>query len=258
MHHPFSISETIKVSWSVLKKNFATLAVYSIISLFIYKIIDFITQFIFISDSIISDLLFVFVQMLVQSYLALSFYKLILRLMDKEYYEFEFKDIWPSFKMAFRFIIIGLCYTVIIGTFLFINIKLKPYPLTLDVVKFFEVLLIIFLLIRSIFCVCFIVDDDSQSFEALMQSFEITKDNFFKTLSVVLIILAFMIVTLIPIVTIVGLLQPEAEDDSYIFKIAFYAWIMIAFPPVQVLIMVTYRKLVYSHQDVDDDIAETN
>jgi hypothetical protein len=258
MHHPFSVLDTIKVSWNVLKKNFTTLAVYSIISLFIYGVVDFITKFIFISESIINDLIFVFIQMLVQSYLALSFYKLILTLMDKEYYEFEFKEIWPSFGMAFRFIIIGLCYTVLIGTFLFINIQLQPYPLTLDVIKFFEALIIIYLLIRSIFCVCFIVDDDSQSFEALNQSFEITKDNFFNTLGIVIIILGVLIITLIPIVTIVGFFRNEAEDGGVIFKLAFYLWFVIAFPTVQVLIMVTYRKLVYSHQDVDDDIAETN
>jgi hypothetical protein len=39
----------------------------------------------------------------------------------------------------------------------------------------------------------------------------------------------------------------------------YYCWVLLAFPAVQVLIMVTYRKLVYSHKDVDDnDFLETN
>ncbi|NNU33951.1 hypothetical protein HK413_06925 [Mucilaginibacter sp. S1162] len=34
--------------------------------------------------------------------------------------------------------------------------------------------------------------------------------------------------------------------------------IIFTYPFVNILLAVTYRKLVYSHQDVDDDIAETN
>jgi hypothetical protein len=256
MYHPFSVAETIGASWNVLRKNFVTLAIYSFISLIIYGITDFFTSFIFLGDTIAAQLVLVFIQMLIQSYLALSFYKLILTLMDKEFYEFEFKEIWPSLQMAMRFVTIGLCYTILIGTFLFINIVLKNYEAIVSVVQFFELLIILYLLIRSIFCVCFIVDDDSQAFEALLQSFAITKDNFFKTFGIVVIIIAFMIITLLPIVALVGLYHPE--EGSYLFKLAFYLWFVIAFPSVQVIIMVTYRKLVYSHQDVDDDIAETN
>jgi uncharacterized membrane protein len=34
--------------------------------------------------------------------------------------------------------------------------------------------------------------------------------------------------------------------------------IIFVIPFVNILLTVTYRKLVYSHQDIDDDIAETN
>ena len=34
--------------------------------------------------------------------------------------------------------------------------------------------------------------------------------------------------------------------------------IIFTYPFVNIILAVTYRKLVYSHQDVDDDIAETN
>ena len=256
MYHPFSVSETIKTSWNVLKGNFAILAIYSVISLVVIGFTEFINSFVFIEDTFGYNLIVYFIQLLVQSYLALSFYKLILTLMDKQYYEFEFREIWPSFRMAFRFIIIGLSYSLLIGTFLFINLLLQDWPILVKIAKFLEVVAIGYLLIRSIFCVCFVVDEDSHAYEALLQSFLITKDHFFKTLSIVLIILAFMIATLLIILTFIGLYQPE--EDSFLFKLAFYFWFVIAFPTVQVLVMVTYRKLVYANQDIDDGIAETD
>jgi len=120
-----------------------------------------------------------------------------------------------------------------------------------------EMVLILFLLIRSIFCVCFIVDDDSNPFESLKQSFEITKGNFFNTLLIGIIIIAIMIATLLPIISILSLFHRNKDNIDFLFKISFYIWFVIAFPIVQVIIMVTYRKLIYSHLDVDDDLTET-
>jgi len=256
MYHPFSVAETIKTSWGVLKGNFAILAIYSVISLVVIGFTEFVNSFMLLDDSIGYQLLVLFIQMLVQSYLALSFYKLILTLMDKAYYEFEFREIWPSFAMAFRFIIIGLSYSILIATFWFINLLLEKQPIIQNIARVLEGIAIGYLLIRSIFCVCFVVDEDSHAYEALLQSFLITKDNFFKTLSVVLIILGFMVATLLIILTFIGLFEPD--EDSYILRLAFYLWFVIAFPTVQVLVMVTYRKLVYAHQDIDDGIAETD
>ena len=34
--------------------------------------------------------------------------------------------------------------------------------------------------------------------------------------------------------------------------------LILVIPFVNIILIVAYRKLVYSHQDVDDDIAETN
>jgi len=176
--------------------------------------------------------------------------------MDKQYYEFEFKDIWPSFKMVFRFIMIGLAYTLLAALFLFINLLLKGYPLTLKVVELLEKLAIGYLLIRSVFCVCFIVDEDSHSYEALLQSFIITKDNFLKILLLILIVVGVIAFMLVFILAAIALY--ESDDESFMFRLGFYIWFVLAFPGVQVIIMVAYRKLVYAHQDVDDGFAETD
>lgn len=258
MYHPFSIVETLKVSWDILRKNFVTLIIFAVISLFVYGFLNFLTIILFISDSLFSRTILFFLQMLIQSYLTLSFYKLILTLMDREYYEFEFQDIMPSLKMAFNFIAIVIAYTFLIVILWFINQLVASYEVVVVICQLLEMILVLFLLIRSIFCVCFIVDDDSSPFESLKQSFEITKGNFFNTLLIGIIIIAIMIATLLPIISILSLFNRNKDNIDFLFKISFYIWFVIAFPIVQVIIMVTYRKLIYSHLDVDDDdLTET-
>jgi len=262
MYHPFSIAEAIKTAWNILKKNFVPLVVYSAISLFINELVDFFNAFIFVGDDRLSQFIIILIQMLIQSYLALSFYKLILTLMDKEYYEFGFKEIIPSFKMTFNFILIAIAYGILIAILLFINLfierNIAAYDTILVIFRVIESCLILYLLLRSILCVCFIVDDDSNPLESLKQSFEASKDNFFKILGIFFIIIGILIAVLIPIVVLILLSGVNEDTGEYIFKLAFYCWFILTFPFVQVIIMVTYRKLVYSHLDVDDYIAETN
>lgn len=256
MYHPFSIAETIKTAWNVIKKNYISLIVYSVISLIFYEIISFFTGFIVVYDNQYSQVAFVFFMMLVQSYLVLSFYKLILTLMDREYYEFEFRDILPSLKMALSFVTVGVLYTVLIGTIIFLNLKLVDYPSLQKVMDKLEILGIGYLLIRSVFCLCFIVDEDSGPIESLKQSFYITWNNFFKVLGLILIVVGFIALLLIIINLIITLLF-DVDNNSYIAKIAAICWFAVSFPTVQVMIMATYRKLVYSHKDLDDDVSET-
>jgi len=98
----------------------------------------------------------------------------------------------------------------------------------------------IFLFIQFFFlfyfpiCACFIVDDESGPFESVAQSFKLIKGNFFKYF---LLFLLIELMVFIGTVTVIGM----------VFVIPF----------VNLLLVVAYRKLVYSHQDVDDDITET-
>ena len=255
MYHPFSIAETIKTAWNIIKKNYISLIVYSVISLICYEIISFFTGFIVVYDNQYSQVAFVFFMMLVQSYLVLSFYKLILTLMDREYYEFEFRDILPSLKMALSFVTIGVIYTILIGTIIFLNLQMSDYPLLQKILDKVEIFAIGYLLIRSIFCLCFIVDEDSGPIESLKQSFYITWNNFFKVLGLIFIVVGFIALLLFIIINLTFLFQEDAND--YVTKIAAICWFAISFPLVQVMIMVSYRKLVYSHKDLDDDVSET-
>ena len=83
-------------------------------------------------------------------------------------------------------------------------------------------------------CACFIVDDSSGAFESVIQSFQLIKGNFLKYLLLFVIIEAMVFIGSI---TLVGML--------------------FVIPFVNIILVVAYRKLVYSHQDVDDDLAET-
>lgn len=257
MYHPFSVAETVKTAWNVLKKNFATFIVYSILTLVINGLMD-ILMFILFDDTKVNEIIVGLLKLIVQSYLALSFYKLILTLMDKQYYEFEFKEIWPSFHAAYRVFVIELYYVLLVIVFFTIVFVFRKYDAIVFLIEVIELIVFFYLLLRSIFCICFIADDDSGAIESLKQSFAITKDNFFKTLGIFLIIIGFMAAVLIPIAAVTAFLERNSDESGYQSRLAFYTWFVITFPAVQVLIMVTYRKLVYSHMDVDDDIAETN
>ena len=256
MYHPFTISETIKTAWDVIKKNYVSLIVYSLIMLICYQVIQFIFEFIFYSENPYGQVANVLLAMLVQSYLALSFYKLILTLMDKQYYEFEFRDIVPSLRMALSFVSIGTFYIVLIGSIIFLNLFIIKDPGIRQVMDIIEKLGIGYLLIRSIFCLCFIVDEDSGPVEALLQSFRITRNNFFKLLALVLIVVGFIAILLI-IITMAITVLFDTDNNGYVTSIAGIGWFAISFPVVQVMIMASYRKLVYSHKDVDDDVSET-
>jgi membrane-anchored glycerophosphoryl diester phosphodiesterase (GDPDase) len=258
MYHPFSVAETIKTAWNILKKNFVPLVVYSAISLFVNEFLEFLKTFIFFSDDMLTQFIFLMLQMIVQCFIGLSFYKLILTLMDKEYYEFEFKDILPSFKMTLNFVIIGFLTGILVAILVFFYVLGKRTIGFDSLIETIELLLVLYISLRSIFCICFIVDDDSSPIESLRQSFEITKDNFFKTLGVFAFIIFIMAIVLIPVIAFISLLGFDENKEGLVFRLAFYFWFVIVFPFTQVIIMVTYRKLVYSHQDVDDDLSETN
>lgn len=255
MYHPFTIGETLKSAWSIIKKNFITLIVYSIISLIIYKVIDVLSA-VFVFDNYYSQVIESLFMLLIQSYLALSFYRLILTLMDREYYEFSIKDIIPTLKMALSCITIAFLYGVLILAFIIFKDFFKNNETALNVVDKLEILAVAYLLIRSIFCLCFIVDEDSGPIESLKQSFFITRNNFFKILALVLIVVGFIAILLLLINLIITLFF-DIEHSAYVVRIAGICWIAVSFPVVQVMIMATYRKLVYSHLDVDDDVSET-
>jgi len=238
MYHPFSIADTIKTAWDIIKKNFVTIIIYSVLAVLALIIIQLV-NFIFNSTSDLTvQLILFFLLLIMQGYTTLGLYKLIFTLIDSEFYEFEFSQIVPTMRMVLSYITISLIFAFIVTTYNFfvIDIWLKDYPATQKAANVLGGLVLMYLALRYMFCVCFIVDDDSGPFESLSQSFALTKGNLIKIILVLLISIALIALGFIAL--IIG--------------------IIITYPLVNIILVVTYRKLVYSHQDVDDDIAETN
>jgi len=232
MYHPFSVAETVKTAWSILKRNFSTIAVYSLVAFVIilgcaFCIYDLLDEGILVSIGILVLLVGI-------SFIFLGFIKLVFQLMDKELYDFEFSDIVPKIKMLFSYlvllVIVSSLSIIMTNAIHSLNEGWTQSLLGIFVGIFFQ----FFFLFYFPICTCFIVDDESGPFESIGQSFQLIKGNFLKYL-----LLFVLIETLIFIgsVTIIGML--------------------FVMPFVNILLVVAYRKLIYSHLDIDDDITET-
>lgn len=232
MFHPFSITQTLSIAWHILVKNIATIAVYSILAVIIVVGSSFVIKFILI-DAVL-ETVGIIIFLLCVSFIFLGFIKLVFQLIDREYYDFDFTDIIPKVKMLLSYIVLlGLISTL--GVFVPKGIKSMDEGLLQQVLGiFFGFFIETFCLFYFPICACFIVDDDSGPFESVVQSFQLIRGNFLKYFLLFVII---EIMVFIGAITVIGM----------IFVVPF----------VNILLVVAYRKLVYSHQDVDDDITET-
>ncbi len=237
MYHPFSIAATFKTAWDVIKKNFLTIVIFSAIVTVVLGLIQFFNAFIDVGSDNFTQFLVFLVLMIIQTYATLGLYKLIFTLIDSEYYEFEFSQLVPTIKMVFSFIAICLFLAFVIVTLnLAVETGLVNYPETMKIVETLEVMLILYAALRYMFCACFIVDDNSGPIESLRQSRLLTKSHLLHLLA----LLGIMV-----LVIAIGFL-------------AIGKGILILYPFVNVVLIVTYRKLVFSNLDVDDDVAETH
>jgi hypothetical protein len=242
MYHPFSIAETTKTAWSIFKKNFVTIIVYSTISFLLLSILGVIIEYLISPEAFAGKMFVSFLLIFIQAYTTLGLYKLIFTLMDSEFYEFEFRQVLPAFKSIISYLVVIFFIAFLITTFHFLMEGLDNYPNLQDALEDIAVIAALFFALRIMFFITFAVDDQSGPFESMRQSFRLTKGYFFKVFTMLLIILLLIA------------LPAELAQYYPIISIA----IIFTYPFVNIILAVTYRKLVYSHQDVDDDIAETN
>ncbi|MCR8560518.1 hypothetical protein KXD93_22885 [Mucilaginibacter sp. BJC16-A38] len=232
MFHPFSVTETLNIAWHIFKKNFATIVVYSLLAIVLIGAIVFVIDFI-LADAILASI-GVFVLLIGISFIFLGFIKLVFQLLDREYYDFEFRDIVPKIKMLLSYltllVIVSTLAVFMTNLIKNMNESFIQNVLGILVGVFFE----FFFLFYFPICTCFIVDDGSGPFESIAQSFQLIKGNFLKYFLLFILIEALVFVGSI---TIIGM--------------------VVVVPFVNILLVVAYRKLIYSHLDVDDDITET-
>ncbi len=241
MYHPFSVIETLKTSWHILKRNFAVIIVFSLISFILLGAVGTVIEFIFSPEEFVQRMLLFLIEVIIQAYTTLGLYKLIFTVIDSEYYEFEFKQVLPGFRMLYSYLGAVFLLAFIVTNFSVAIERLDNYP---DLQLFIETVVVIaaiYLALRIMFFNTFIVDDGSGPVESLVQSFKLTKGYFLKVLAILGILIVF--------IALPGIAAEYFPLASLI--------IVVTYPFVNIILVVTYRKLVYSHQDVDDDVSES-
>jgi uncharacterized membrane protein len=232
MYHPFSVTETINIAWTILKRNFPTIAVYSLLAFVVVIVLGFVVYDL-IDDSLLTSIGIVFLLVGI-SFVFLGFIKLVFQLIDKQYYDFGFGDIVPKVKMLLSYlmllVIVSSLAVLMTNAIKRLHEGLLQSMLGIFIGIFFQ----FFFLFYFPICTCFIVDDESGPFESVTQSFQLIRGNFLKYFLLFLFIEALVLVGSF---TVIGM----------VFVIPF----------VNIVLVVAYRKLVYSHQDVDDEITET-
>jgi len=241
MYHPFSVLDILKTSWYLFKRNFITIIVFSVISFILLSLLGLLVEMLIAPEAFASTMLVSFILILTQAYTTLGLYKLIFTLIDSEYYEFEFKQVIPGFKMIISYLAVAFILAFIITNFAVLVQYLETYPVVDNIIKGVGVIAALYFFLRVMFFNTFIVDDHSGPIESMKQSFKLTKGYLLKVLVILGIILLCIGV-------------PAKISQYYpLVSIA----IMFTYPFVNIILAVTYRKLVYSHQDVDDVPNET-
>jgi hypothetical protein len=242
MYHPFSVPETIKTSWSIFKNNFVTIIVYSVIAFILLSILGIMVEVIVSPEAFAGRMLVAFILIIVQAYSTLGLYKLIFTVIDSEYYEFEFRQVVPNFKMVVSYLVVVFLIAFVVTNFAIIVGYTEKYPILELAIKSVGVIGALYLSLRIMFFNTFIVDDRSWPIESLRQSFKLTKGYILKIFLILIIIIFFIAL--------------PAEIAQYYPLVSLT--IIFTYPFVNIILAVTYRKLVYSHLDVEDDITETH
>src|ERR1700743_422879 len=167
MHHPFSVPDTIKTSWYLLKKNFVIITVFSLIGFIIIGLLGILIHFL---TGNLATSIGVIVLLIVVSFIFLGFIKLIFQLIDKEFYDFDFGDFVPKIKMLYSYllllIIVSTLSVLLTNAIEQLNEGWTQNVLGIIVWAFFQ----FFFLFYFPICACFIVDDASGPFESVIQS----------------------------------------------------------------------------------------
>ena len=242
MYHPFSVADTVKAAWNIFRKNFVTIIVYSVISFFLLGVLGLIIGFIYSPEDFWGSMVVTFILVWLQAYTTLGLYKLIFTVIDSEYYDFEFIQVIPKAKMVWSYLAVIFIFAFIVTNLGILIDYFDESPNIQFIIELIAGTGGLFLALRSMFFNTFIVDDASGPIESLKQSFELTRGYLLK----VLLILGIIILLIA--------LPAKLSQNYPIVSLT----ILFTYPFVNIILAVTYRKLVYSHQDVDDDIAETN
>jgi len=248
MDKSFSVIEVLETSWEITKKNFVVILGYSLVAFMVLAIIQFTSMFL-MSQSGFLSFIGLFLVLIINSMATLGFYKLIFHLIDKEEEDMDVKSVIPSWKNISSFITLTLLLGFIVATFNLIYQQLltissfnqfvemmKESLVAVEVMAVLAFILIMLIAMRFMFFPCFIIDDDSSSFESLRQSRQLTQDNLLKIVTVLLVVIGFIML---------GFL-------------ALGIGIIITYPFTNIILVVTYRKLVNAYVNEEEEQIPDN
>ena len=240
MENSFSVFEVLQTAWDITRKNLLVLMGYSAVaSLITFLLVPTAYFYIASSDNSLLKFIGLPILLVITSFLTLGFYKLIFKIIDNESDDdIDFNNIIPSWKNVSSFISLWLMYsvlmviiTLIYGKLLSVNEfallvrTIKSTPFLIEILSFIAFIILVLAIVRFMFFPCFIVDDNSSSFESLRQSRELTFHNLTRIITVLLLVIGFIVI---------GFL-------------ALGVGIIVTYPFTNVILVVTYRKLVYSY-----------
>ena len=249
MDKSFSVIDILQTSWDITKRNFIVILGYSVVAFVVLALVQYSSMFIMTIQNSFVSMIGLFAILIANSIATLGFYKLTFRLIDQEEEDFSVKEVIPSWKNISSFMSLTLLLGLIVTTLTLIYTKLitieevnhmvkiiRGNDLYLEILAVIAFILLMMITMRYMFFPCFIVDDDSSAFESLRQSRTLAQDNLLKIIAVLGIVIGFIAL---------GFL-------------AFGVGIIVTYPFTNVILVVTYRKLVnnYRSEIPEENIAE--
>jgi uncharacterized membrane protein len=244
MNTSFSIRETLSTAWAIAKKNAWIVMGFTAVQFVVMFVFTTIMAFFLSQTSATGTIIENVSIQLVDTFIAVAMYQVFFKLLDDEG-EIEFPDFVPNFLKAINFLLVklimGAIAVVIISVLAGLYFMNTPdidttNPLSWKMLPILVLIIIpiFYMTIRLFFVLCFIVDQESGSTEAISQSWTITKGNFWALFSLFLVILG---------INILGAL-------------ALFVGLLFTIPFSSLILMVAYRQMVNNYTDEEEILIE--
>jgi hypothetical protein len=244
MNTSFSISETLSTAWAIAKKNAWIVMGFTAVQFVVMFVFTTIMAFFLSQTSATGTIIENVSIQLVDTFIAVAMYQVFFKLLDDEG-EIEFPDFVPNFLKAINFLLVklimGAIAVVIISVLAGLYFMNTPdidtsNPLSWKMLPILVLIIIpiFYMTIRLFFVLCFIVDQESGSTEAISQSWTITRGNFWALFSLFLVILG---------INILGAL-------------ALFVGLLFTIPFSSLILMVAYRQMVNNYTDEEEILIE--
>ena len=244
MNTSFSISETLSTAWAIAKKNAWIVMGFTAVQFVVMFVFTTIMAFFLSQTSATGTIIENVSIQLVDTFIAVAMYQVFFKLLDDEG-EIEFPDFVPNFLKAINFLLVklimGAIAVVIISVLAGLYFMNTPdidtsNPLSWKMLPILVLIIIpiFYMTIRLFFVLCFIVDQESGSTEAISQSWTITRGNFWAVFSLFLVILG---------INILGAL-------------ALFVGLLFTIPFSSLILMVAYRQMVNNYTDEEEILIE--